>query len=357
MFAFKKEVEPVSEEERLKCVRYFIELNDNKVCNLQRLLYLAIINCDFKVTELLRKRGIKIPQNACKILIGGGEEYPYSFSGFCNKIKFMTAEEFVWSVTELSKDLDKNKSVAVNTQLLNILKKGAFYEPVALDQIIAHFDTKKISKSKTMQDIILRDSPELLSICEKHGWLKMPRKRDEMIKFAADNEKTECTAWLLEIKKRTADLTEEQEKAEKKLMRELNANPNSVTELKKLWGFEKREDGSIIITRYKGKQTEIVVPEKIGNGIVKEIAEYAFSPRAPRLTKKQKEFRKSVTKITLPETVEVIWQYAFCDCYGLSSINIPEAVKSIENGVFVHCASLFSVNIPQKAERIRSHAF
>ncbi|MDE6724757.1 MAG: hypothetical protein K2J79_04050, partial [Ruminiclostridium sp.] len=49
LFAFKKEVEAVSEEERLKCVRYFIELNDNKVCNLQRLLYLAIINCDFKV--------------------------------------------------------------------------------------------------------------------------------------------------------------------------------------------------------------------------------------------------------------------------------------------------------------------
>lgn len=62
------------------------------------------------------------------------------------------------------------------------------------------------------------------------------------------------------------------------MMRELNANPNSVAELKKVWGYEKREDGTMIITRYKGTNTEIDVPEKIGNSVVTAIGDWAFSP-------------------------------------------------------------------------------
>ena len=88
-----------------------------------------------------------------------------------------------------------------------------------------------------MEEIILCDKPELLPLCEKHGWLKMPKKRDELIQFASDNKKTECTAWLLEFKNRTADLKAERERAEKKLMRQLNANPDSITELKRCGGL------------------------------------------------------------------------------------------------------------------------
>ena len=66
-------------------------------------------------------------------------------------------------------------------------------------------------------------------------------------------------------------------KAEQKMMRELNANPNSVTEMKKIWGYEKRKDGTLVITRYKGSNTKIEVPEKIGSSIVTEIGNKAFS--------------------------------------------------------------------------------
>ena len=324
---------------------------------MERLLYLAIIYCDFKVTELLREKGVRIPQRALKTLTGKEDFLPYRFCDFCDNVDLMTAEDFANAAAELAKDLDENMAVSVNTRLQSIFQKGLLYEPEALDQIIAHFDTKILGQKRTMEEFVLLDRSELLAVCEKHGWLSKPKKRDELIKFAADHEKTECTAWLLDFKKRTANLAEEQEKAEKKLMRELNADPNSVTELKKIWGFEKRDNGGIVITRYKGKNTEIVVPDRIGKDIVRAIGEYAFSPRAVRLTAEQKKLRKSITKVTLPETVTEIDIGAFYDCYGLSSINIPKAVRVIENNVFTHCTSLSEPDIPLGVEIIRSGAF
>ncbi len=72
----------------------------------------------------------------------------------------------------------------------------------------------------------------------------MPRGRgrllhDRLLAGTVGDEQTECSAWLLEFKNRTADFAAERDRAEKRMMRELNANPNSVTELKKIWGYEK----------------------------------------------------------------------------------------------------------------------
>ena len=44
-----------------------------------------------------------------------------------------------------------------------------------------------------------------------------------------------------------------------------------------------------MITSYKGTDTDVVVPEFIGKDKVTIIGEYAFSPRASRLTPEQKE--------------------------------------------------------------------
>lgn len=354
--AFESVFEAVSEEERIKCVRYFMELDDSRVCDLQRLLYLAIINCDYKVTKLLKEKGVTISQSACEMLTGENENDYCFFWFLCHSIRYMTAEEFIWTVTEFSKELGEDRKINVTVWLTDSIRK-LFYEPKVFECILDRFNQKKLNKKKTMQEIIMRESPELLAVCEKHGWLKMPRKRDEMIQFAADNDKTECTAWLLEFKNRTADLNAEQEKAEKKLMRELNADPDSVTELKKTWGFEKREDGGIVITRYKGNRTEVNVPEKIGSNAVKEIGERAFSPEALRLNSEQREFRKTITKITLPKTVEVIGDGAFYDCEKLFSVNIPDRVKRIGTNAFCGCQSLSEIDIPLSVKEIGLSAF
>lgn len=198
-----------------------------------------------------------------------------------------------------------------------------------------------------MEGAIDRDSVACIEICAENGWLQMPQKRDEMIQYASESDKTECCAWLLDFKNRTADFAAEREKAEKKLMRELNANPNSVTELRKVWGFEKREDGTIVITRYKGKHTEVNVPEKIGSSIVAEIGSRVFSPTASRLRTEQAELRRSITRITLPETIQVIGESAFEGCRALAQINIPDSVTMIGAKTFYCCPSLTSARLPE----------
>ena len=61
-------------------------------------------------------------------------------------------------------------------------------------------------------------------------------------------------------------------------------------------------------------------------------------------------------EITLPETVEVIGNRAFCDCDGLESIVIPASVTSIGNYSFSDSTFLRSVKIEGSA-KIGTHAF
>ena len=141
------------------------------------------------------------------------------------------------------------------------------------------------------------------------------------------------------------------------MMRELNADPNSVTELKKIWSYEKREDGTLRITRYKGMRTEIDVPEKIGNRIVTEIADKAFSPMALRLKRGQAALRKSITQITLPETIQVIGESAFEGCLAITAINIPDSVTAIGARAFLNCSSIDTIKLPEGLTEIGTYTF
>lgn len=79
-----------------------------------------------------------------------------------------------------------------------------------------NYEFVKINKGKTMKQMIDCGSVDGLAAAAELGWLKQPKKRDEMIAFAAEKGKTECVAWLLDFKNRTADLAAERERAEKK---------------------------------------------------------------------------------------------------------------------------------------------
>ena len=72
-----------------------------------------------------------------------------------------------------------------------------------------------MNKAKIMKGAIDQNNVVCLEICAENGWLDMSRKRDEMIKYASENNKTEASAWLLEFKNRTANFALEREKAEK----------------------------------------------------------------------------------------------------------------------------------------------
>lgn len=161
------------------------------------------------------------------------------------------------------------------------------------------------------------------------------------------------------LQNRTADLVAERARAEKRMLRELNADPNSLTELKKVWRFTKLKDGTLEITSYKGRQTEVVVPEKIGGDTVASIGMAAFTGAwylTKRTAKDVCEFReKHITKITLPETITKIGEYAFYACEALEDVNIPNGVKVIENSTF-RGTNFEVLELPESVERLADYS-
>ena len=66
---------------------------------------------------------------------------------------------------------------------------------------------------------------------------------------------------------------------------------------------------------------------------------------------------KSLTSVTIPNSVTSIEDYVFADCSSLTSITIPESVTSIGDYAFAFCSSLTSITIPESVTSIGNSAF
>ena len=65
----------------------------------------------------------------------------------------------------------------------------------------------------------------------------------------------------------------------------------------------------------------------------------------------------SLASINIPNSVTTIRGSAFCNCLSLTSITIPESVTSIEIAAFSGCSSLTNITIPDLVASIGDHAF
>lgn len=323
-------------------------------------LYKAIIMLDKKRIKELKAGGVTLTENVRRVLENGpsrsnGVIHPdYEFrAAFAIKIKGIPIEDYDEIAAMLRAEIGKPLHYS---EALWLWENKRFFEPRFFEITLATFNQKQMSKKKTMKTIIDKNALGCLPICEKHGWLKMSKTRDELIEYANANGKTEAAAWLLDFKNRTADLAAERVRDEKKTERELNADPNSLTELKKIWRFEKTADGNIVITGYKGNRMEIAVPEKIGGDTVTALGEYAFSPDAKRIREEQRAVRRAITKVTLPDTIESIGEFAFFKCKSLKEINIPEGLSEISMGM-LDITGLESIVIGGNVREIGGVAF
>ena len=66
---------------------------------------------------------------------------------------------------------------------------------------------------------------------------------------------------------------------------------------------------------------------------------------------------RSLTSITIPNSVTSIGNWAFRDCSGLTSITIPNSVTSIGEQAFAGCSALPSITIPNSVTSIEYGAF
>ncbi len=122
------------------------------------------------------------------------------------------------------------------------------------------------------------------------------------------------------------------------------------------------EESEAIISYYVGNESIVVVPEMLDGHPVTEIGEFAFSSFCSsdyffKYGSDDLISNDLITSITLPETIEVIGDYAFAGNLKLTEINIPSKVTTIPYECFNSCESLEYVEIPESINKIEARAF
>lgn len=343
----------------------YLLLNQKKLAfQPEELLFYAIFARDDFLYEELKKRRICLAPKRIHAITEGtlADGYWFEFGTLTGKL---ADRDFVSVMQRLSTELD-GKPFRLTEKTFDSIQ-NRFHDFSIFEFFLEHFRREKMQPAKIMRCVIDRNLVEAMPLIEREGWLGTPRKREEMIAYAAEQERTELLAWLLDFKNRTADFAAEQEKADKKLMRKLNAAPDSVMALSQLWSYKKTADGTITITNYKGSATEVTVPEKIGKSIVTAIGKGTFTGEENQCrnnetmnhgaTKEQIRQHKKITKIVLPDTIQLIGAGAFQCMEELREINIPAGVREIGEAAFAACAALRTLTIPPNVKRIGKKAF
>ena len=164
------------------------------------------------------------------------------------------------------------------------------------------------------------------------------------IEFADKFSKTEMKALLLAYSNDAVVVSNSELKLSVSIPRP--KDPNSIGEMKKVWSFEKVKGNKIIITGYKGSETEVVVPSEIGGMPVIAIGSCAFSPEQKRIRSDLASSREKIVSIVIPEGVETIGEFLFHNCRSLRKISFPQSLKAINSLNYDSCPRLFDIEDP-----------
>lgn len=211
----------------------------------------------------------------------------------------------------------------------------------------------------------------------------------------------QCVAYLLNWK--GTHVTSAQQ--DKLWERELMKDPCNREDMAKLWSWEKLDDGTLRLTRYKGTDTHVEIPDHIGTATVSRLDDL-FAPKTERGGKKvNAAVLNAVSSVAIPDSITV-HSRTFRGCKGLADQNgfiilrnvlydyigtaskvaiphgvvaidrafgndpeylhfnhklrqveIPETVVEISTGAFQNCAELKKVILHAGLQRIGVDAF
>ena len=103
------------------------------------------------------------------------------------------------------------------------------------------------------------------------------------------------------------------------------------------------------VIQKKGYEGDIIIPETVVSNrasyFVTSIGKNAFFDC------------KSLTSITLPDSIKSIGFGAFMSCESLSKITLPDNIKSIESNAFYRCESLTEITIPNSVKSLGYEVF
>ena len=207
------------------------------------------------------------------------------------------------------------------------------------------------SKKKRILPIIFDNDMVLaLHTFAENGKITKKNVDEEFLNPAVEAQATQCTAFLMDWKSGNVSAKD----AAKKLDRELSKDPFNATDMKKIWSYSKLEDGSLEITSYKGNDTAIVIPSRIGKDPVSRVGDYALSPLKKGRSQIQSEPLLRIKTAVISEGIKEIGRAALSGCSGLISVTLPDSLKRIDYLAFEGCSSLAEINLADGVEILGS---
>ncbi len=318
-------VNPLPKEERI-CVARFIVKNYKKLgieeYELSNILLRSLEEGDVEFVDALTDMGIEL------------DEFEISLHG----LEDLNDLQLFPILTRIDGFAKKNGiKLGISQAQFDKIK----WNDESLEFILSNADLTKVNHKKALEKVISDGSISKLEIMARGGWMDTARKIEDLISYASNNNCVESLAWLMDYKSKNVDAAAEAIKQEKKMLGELTKtdDPNSVSVLKKVWSYKKLEDGTLMITSYKGSETEIEVPAAIGKAKVTVIGRNSFS--ASSEARNKNESRKLIEKITVSEGIVEIGSEAFCECESLSELVLPSSIKKVGHDAFKGCSKLY----------------
>lgn len=115
------------------------------------------------------------------------------------------------------------------------------------------------------------------------------------------------------------------------------------------------DDGTAVIAKYTGEETNVTVPATLNGHKVSCIGWNAFTGCSKIKSIELPDGLVSILALTASD--EKSGNGAFSQCTGLTSITIPDTVTDIMGAAFYECSSLKSVKLGEKVTKIDKYAF
>lgn len=109
--------------------------------------------------------------------------------------------------------------------------------------------------------------------------------------------------------------------------------------------YDRDAKGELYVKGVYGDPETVTVPTMVNGRAVMSIGPHAF------------EGKKNLRRVTLPDTVAVVGEDAFCDCTDLESITFGTGLKLLDRGCLRGCSALMSVVLPDGLLEIGREAF